>query len=155
MRRPLILIALPLAALAAGGCSTRSIQNNQGYIADEELVTSVQPGVDTRESVERALGRPTLTSKWTDSAWYYVSRNTRQIAFARPRASDQRIIIVRFGPDDVVSSVERRGMEQVVAIEPHRDRTPTLGRETGILEDLFGNIGTVGAVPGGPGGGPQ
>jgi hypothetical protein len=44
-------------------------------------------------------------------------------------------------------------MEKEVGIEPHRDKTPTLGRETGILEDLFGNIGQVGSLPGGGGAG--
>lgn len=148
------LLLLPLAALAFSGCAaTRTIQNNQGYIADEELVASVQPGVDNRESVQRALGRPTMASQWGDPNWYYISRTTRQVAFARPRPKDQRIIIVRFAPDGTVASVERRGMEKVAGIEPHRDKTPTLGRETGILEDLFGNIGQVGSLPSGGGAG--
>jgi hypothetical protein len=38
-------------------------------------------------------------------------------------------------------------MEQVARIDPDGDETPTLGRERGFLEDLFGNIGQVG-VPG-------
>jgi hypothetical protein len=61
---------------------------------------------------------------------------------------------VRFGPDGSVTNVERRGMEQIADISPHKDKTPTLGRETGIIEDLFGNIGQVGGLPGG-GGPPQ
>ncbi len=41
-------------------------------------------------------------------------------------------------------------MDQVVYLTPDGDETPTLGRERGFLEDLFGNIGTVNA-PGAPG----
>ncbi|MGL6043833.1 MAG: outer membrane protein assembly factor BamE [Sandaracinobacteroides sp.] len=145
---------MPVVLLALAGCASRQIQNNQGYIADEELANSVQPGVDTKESVEKALGRPTLASKWDSNVWYYVSRNTRQLAFARPVPSTQRIMIVTFGADGSVAKVERRGLEMVADITPDSDKTPTLGREATLLEDLFGNIGTVGAAPGGGGGGP-
>jgi len=147
------LILIPLLLAGAAGCTR--IQNNQGYMADEELIASVQPGVDNKQSVERALGRPTMSGQFNDDVWYYISRNTKQLAFARPVPKDQRILIVRFGPDGNVSGVERRGLELVADIAPHGDKTPTLGRETGIIEDLFGNIGQVGSVPGGAGGPPQ
>jgi outer membrane protein assembly factor BamE (lipoprotein component of BamABCDE complex) len=148
---------LPLLALAAllvvsSGCTR--IRDTQGYMADQELLASVQPGVDNKDSVNRALGRPTFLGQWNDNAWYYVSRNTRQFAFLKSAPSEQNILIVRFRPDGTVDSVERRGLEQVADIAPDGDKTPTLGRETGILEDLFGNIGTVGAAPG-AGGPPQ
>lgn len=146
--RRLLFLLLATAAIGTAGCANRQIQNNQGYIADEELANSVQPGVDNKESVEKALGRPTLASKWDDNVWYYISRNTRQLAFARPVPSTQRILIVRFSPDGSVAAVERRGLEQVADISPNSDKTPTLGRESTLLEDLFGNIGTVGAAPG-------
>ena len=46
-------------------------------------------------------------------------------------------------------------MEAIVRIDPENDKTPTLGRERSFLQDLFGNIGQVGAagVGGGAGGG--
>ncbi|MFN7399794.1 MAG: outer membrane protein assembly factor BamE [Sandaracinobacter sp.] len=152
-RRLMILLLAPVI-IGTAGCAERQIQNNQGYIADEELASSVQPGVDNKESVEKALGRPTLASKWDDNVWYYISRNTRQLAFARPVPASQRILIVRFAPDGSVAAVDRRGLEQVADLTPTADPTPTLGREASLLEDLFGNIGTVGAAPG-AGGPPQ
>jgi outer membrane protein assembly factor BamE (lipoprotein component of BamABCDE complex) len=152
-RRLLILLLAP-AIIGTAACAERQIQNNQGYIADEELASSVQLGVDNKESVEKALGRPTLASKWDDNVWYYISRNTRQLAFARPVPASQRILIVRFAPDGSVAAVDRRGLEQVADLTPNSDKTPTLGREASLLEDLFGNIGTVGAAPG-AGGPPQ
>ena len=63
---------------------------------------------------------------------------------------------VRFDANDNVIAVDRTGMEKVARIDPDSDTTPTLGRERSFLEDLFGNVGAVGApgtgaVPGGPG----
>ena len=151
------LILLPMLLAAVSGCNTsKQMINNQGYIADEELASSVQPGVDNKQSVEKALGRPTMSGQWSDDTWYYLSRNTKQLAFARPTPQSQRVLIVHFDKAGNVSNVERRGMEQVATISPNKDKTPTLGREASMLEDLFGNIGTVGApgTGGGPGEGP-
>jgi outer membrane protein assembly factor BamE (lipoprotein component of BamABCDE complex) len=149
-------LVVPALMLAAAGCST--IPNNQGYIVDTDLIESVQPGVDTKGSIAKSLGRPTEVSMWDDNVWYYISRNTGQRAFFRPVPTGQNILIVTFGEDDVVKSVERRGLENVVSVDPSNKRTPTLGKEQSLIEDIFGNIGQVGGVgagPGGAGGPPQ
>ena len=49
--------------------------------------------------------------------------------------------------------MQRTGPETVVYLSPEDDKTPTLGRERTFLQDLFGNIGQVGAA--GMGGGGQ
>lgn len=147
--------AVAVAALLAGaasGCS--SIRDHRGYLVDAGLVDSIQPGVDNQLSVERTLGRPTFTSQFGEQSWYYVSMNTKQAAFTRPRTSDQMIMRVKFDKAGNVAAVERSGMEKVARLDPDGDKTPTLGRERSFFEDLFGNIGTVGA-PGTGGGGGQ
>ncbi|MCS6985984.1 MAG: outer membrane protein assembly factor BamE [Sphingomonadaceae bacterium] len=145
--------ALATIALVAGACAT--IPNNMGYIVDPELVKSVQPGVDTKSSVAKTLGRPTQTGLWDENTWYYVSRLTGQRAFLNPKPKAQNVLVVTFGPDGVVTSVEARALEQVVDISPSRRRTPTLGRDSTLLEDIFGNIGQVGGLAPTAGGPPQ
>ena len=140
--------------LLAGGCA--SIKDHRGYLVDKTLVDAVQPGVDNRLSVERTLGRPTLISQFGEKDWYYVSVDTRQAAFGRPRSNQQTVLRIRFDPAGNVAGVDRAGMEKVARIDPEGDKTPTLGRERTFLQDLFGNVGAVGApgtgaVPGGPG----
>ena len=144
-----IVIAAVAAAVALPGCSR--IKQNQGYIVDESLVAAIQPGVDNKESVAKTLGRPTFASEFDGRDWYYVSRNTSQLAFAAPKSTSQSIIRVNFDTQGNVSAVDRRGLEQVASINPVNDKTPTLGREKSLLRDLFGNIGAVGAgaAPGG------
>lgn len=130
-----------LAALA--GCS--SIRDHRGYLIDPALVDSVQPGVDNKQSVERTLGRPTFVSQFGPPAWYYVSVDTRQAAFTRPRTKEQLILRVTFDDAGNVRGVDRRGVEKVVRLDPDGHKTPTLGRDRSFIEDLFGNIGAVGA----------
>ena len=143
MRASHSLIVLALATAALPGCSR--IQQNAGYRVDESLVSAIQPGVDNKASVEKTLGRPTFTSEFEGRDWYYVSRNTGQIAFAPPKAKEQSIIRITFDAKGNVSAVNRRGLEQTAHVSPVDDKTPTLGRHTSIFEDIFGNIGTVGA----------
>ncbi len=78
-----LLPAVLLATVAACG-ATKQLVNTQGYIADEELTAAIEPGVDNKESVVRTLGQPTIAAQWDDNIWYYLPRNTKQIAFARP-----------------------------------------------------------------------
>lgn len=141
-------------ALISGGCA--SIKDHRGYLIDPALTSSVQPGIDNRTSVERALGQPTFKSEFGKQIWYYVSIDTRQRPFKRPQAKEQNVLMVSFDEKGNVSSVEQRGMEKVVSLNPDGHKTPTLGRTRSFFEDLFGNIGSVGAVPGGQlPGGPQ
>ncbi len=146
--------ALCALALMAGGCA--SIKDHRGYLIDPALTGSVQPGIDNRTSVERALGQPTFKSEFGKSIWYYVSIDTKQRPFKRPQAKTQNVLMVSFDEKGNVANVERRGMEKVVALNPDGHKTPTLGRTRSFFEDLFGNIGSVGALPGGQGqgGGP-
>ena len=145
MRIPILAVCLA-ALVVTGGCSR--IRQNQGYLIDETLLTSIQPGVDNRESVAKTLGRPSFAAQFDDKSWYYVSRNTGQYAFARPKVLSQTVLIVSFDASGAVSKVERRGMEQIATIVPEKDKTPTLGRDSSLLDELFGNIGTVGAGSG-------
>ena len=139
--------------LVMAGCS--SIVGHKGYLADEVILQSVQPGVDNRESVQRALGQPSFQSQFGEPVWYYVSSTTGQKPFTTPKITGHTVLAVRFDEAGNVISADRSGMEQVARINPENDETPTLGRERSFLEDLFGNIGQVGAagVGGGAGGG--
>lgn len=168
MRSTRALISLAAIAIALSGCT--QLRTHQGYIIDQTLLDSVSVGIDNKASVERTLGRPTFSSQFgvadgrpsivtpeqaTD--WYYLSRQTRQLAFATPRATDQLLLRVRFDAIGNVVALDRTGVETVVRISPEGDKTPTLGREKSFFEELFGNIGSVGApgaggAAGGPGG---
>jgi outer membrane protein assembly factor BamE (lipoprotein component of BamABCDE complex) len=149
MRSTLGLIVA--ATMLLGGCA--SIKDHRGYLIDPALVDSVQAGIDNKTSVERTLGRPTFIAQFGEPTWYYVSVDTKQAAFARPRTYQQMVMRVRFDPQGNVLAVDKAGMDRVVQIDPDGDKTPTLGRERSFLEDLFGNIGTVGAPTGQGGGG--
>ncbi len=147
MMRSFVLLLASTAALA--GCST--VRSHQGYLTDPQLVATVQPGIDNRESVERTLGRPTFMGQFDNNDWYYVGRELRQVAFGNPSPKEGTMLHVRFDTKGDVVSADNLGLTRVVKVSPVGDKTPTLGRDRNFFEDLFGNIGQVGSV--GQGGG--
>ena len=150
MRPPFLIVALA-AGIALSGCT--SLRSHQGYIVDADLVNAIQPGVDTRESVLATLGHPTFAAQFNQGDWYYISRDSRNYAFNNPKPHEQLTMQISFDRNGNVSAVRRSGMEQIASVTPMKKTTPTLGRRRGFFQDLFGNIGTVGAIPGGGGGG--
>ncbi len=146
---------LKIAAFAAltpmllAGCT--SIKDRRGYVMDQALTTAITPGLDNRQSVEGTLGQPSFASQFGDPVYYYVSSTTEQRVFGQPQIEGHEVLKVAFDSAGNVSSVTTAGMDDVRDINPDGDKTPTLGRDRGFLEDLFGNIGAVGA--GGMGGG--
>lgn len=142
---PSVSFALLLGAgLIASGCAR--VPGHQGFIADAVLIDSVKPGVDNRQSVEKTLGRPSLVGQFGSGEWYYVARDTKQLAFALPKPTAQTVLRVRFDDAGNVIAVDKAGVERIARISPNGDKTPTLGRNRGFFEDLFGNIGQVGAI---------
>ena len=139
---PRAVLAAAAAAALLGGCA--SIRDHQGYVLDETLVGQVQPGVDNRDSVTGTLGRPTFVGQFDQRDWYYVSRDTRQLAFNSPHPQSNTVLHIRFDEAGNVERVDRTGMELVVNIDPSNERTPTLGRDRNLFQELFGNIGAVG-----------
>jgi outer membrane protein assembly factor BamE (lipoprotein component of BamABCDE complex) len=140
-----------LAGIAASACTP--LRGHQGYLVDIDLANSIQPGVDNRATVQQVLGVPTVAGQFNQGDWYYVARDTRNMSYNTPKAVAQTTLRVRFDAAGTVTAIDRLGLEQVASVDPYGKKTPTLGRERGFFEDLFGNIGTVGAT-GAPAGGP-
>ena len=151
MRFPLMLAAA--MAVAASACAP--LRSHQGYVVDADLLNSVQPGVDNRQSVLATLGQPSFASQFNTGDWYYISRDSRNYAFNTPKPREQLTVQISFDQAGNVTTIRKSGVEQVASISPAARTTPTLGRKRGFFDDLFGNIGTVGAggtggAPGGP-----
>jgi len=142
-------VTMVVGAAVLTGCAL-STREHRGYVMDEQLTTAVQVGTDNKASVERSLGKPSLTGTFNENDWYYISRDTRSYAFRNPRVMDQTVLHVRFDQAGNVVAVNQTDEKLIAAVKPSGDRTATLGREKSFFEELFGNIGTI-RQPGLPG----
>jgi outer membrane protein assembly factor BamE (lipoprotein component of BamABCDE complex) len=144
-----VLMKLSVAVFGAAllaGCASIGVKAHKGAVVDPQLAGAIQPGVDNKASVEKTLGRPSFTGQFTPNDWYYVSRDTNQFAFRNPRVQQQTVYRVRFDQAGNVIGVDKSGKEMIAAVEPANRKTPTLGRRRSFFDELFGNIGTVGAT---------
>lgn len=141
MSRGLLGTSAALLLLAAGSACA-PVKEYHGYVTDnpdEQLAVTI--GVDTKATVMQRLGSPSTTSVLDQTSWYYVSSTQERFAFYHPDTVDRRVTVVRFDANDVVSAVDRFGIERGRIIAYNSNETPTRGRELGILEQIFGNIG--------------
>ena len=131
------------AALALAGATTACspVRDIHGFTAAAEEQLTVEPGVDTKETVARRLGTPSTDSMLDQLTWYYITSTQERFAFYAPRVVDRQVMAVRFRADGVVDSVDRFGEEKGKIVQYSEDRTPTRGRELGIIEQIFGNVG--------------
>jgi outer membrane protein assembly factor BamE (lipoprotein component of BamABCDE complex) len=142
MHRAAFGLSALLAFAAAAACAPT--KDTHGWVADKASETPIQPGVDTRATVLARMGTPSTTSLFdaqTQQSWYYISSVQERLAYFDPKTTQREVIVVKFGADDVVSTVDKYGLEKGRAIDYSDDKTPTRGRELGIIEQLFGNIG--------------
>jgi outer membrane protein assembly factor BamE (lipoprotein component of BamABCDE complex) len=148
-RGGLIPLALLTTAIALAGCTR--VRDHKGYVVDRTLVDSIAAGIDNRDSVSKTLGRPSLASEWDGGAtWYYISRDTRQLAFATPTAVEQMMLTVRFAPNGEVASVQKSGLETIRNVRLYGEKTPVRGSDRGFFAELFGNINAGGGSQQGP-----
>ncbi|MBO9671240.1 MAG: outer membrane protein assembly factor BamE [Sphingobium sp.] len=149
--RPVLVAGAALVLLFMGGCSR--IREHQGFILQPLIVQSILPGVDNKKSVEGSMGRPTFASQFGPERWYYVSRTTRQYAFGNPKPDSQVVFMVDFDKAGNVANIsDDITLNNVANLSPVGNKTPTLGRERSLFDEIFGNIGTVGTgLPGGGG----
>lgn len=119
------------------------IRQYHGYLADEAQPSEIEPGEDTRSTVLARLGSPSTKSIFDDNTWFYVSSTYRNFAFFNPRIERREIVAIQFGQDDVVNEVVQYDADDGEIIQYAARETATRGRQLGLLEQLFGNAGTI------------
>ncbi len=125
--------------VVAGACSP--IFKNHGYIPPPEDLAKIQVGVDTRDSVEEAIGAPTASGVVRDSGYYYVASRVRHYGPKRPEVVSRELVAISFDQRGVVRNIERFGLEDGYVITLDRRVTDSNVEDKGFLRQLLGNIG--------------
>jgi len=147
--------ATALSACALAACAP--VENQRGYVPDQEAVASVQVGMDTKDSVTKKLGDPSTSATFGNDVWYYISAHVEQNAFFAPRALDRNVLAVEFAKDGKVTDVHKYTLADGRVVDFVTRETPTLGREMTLIQQIFnavpGQIGQSAPNTPTPGGG--
>lgn len=151
--RRIALAGIAAAALAGAGCT--ATRDFHGYVPDQAFPEDVKPDVDTRSTVLARLGTPSTTSMFDptgqvalsppgkEKLWVYMSSTRELLAFYYPKVVQRSIIAIQFDEEDVVSDVLIYDVDDGRVVDYSSRVTPTRGRELGILEQLFGTLGSL------------
>ena len=140
--------------LVAGLAACAPIRDVRGYIPDDEKVSAVKIGADTRDTVQAKLGTPSSTATFGDPTWYYISTEQERYAFFHPDITKREILAVEFSEDGKVTDVRKYGIEDGQVIAMVDRETPSRGKEMTLLQQLFGNMGGLPAGAPGASNGP-
>jgi len=126
-------------ATALAACEPRI--STHGYVPDPEAVARVEPGVHNQLEVVQFLGTPSTASLFGEPTWLYITERREEFAFFKPEIISQDVVAIAFDNRGVVVEVASFSMEDGLVVDPVSRTTPTYGKELGLLEQLFGNIG--------------
>jgi outer membrane protein assembly factor BamE (lipoprotein component of BamABCDE complex) len=136
--------ALVLAvALGLAGCA--QIYRNHGYVPSDDELALLRVGVDTRESVAEAVGRPSAQGLLNDEAWYFVQSRWQHSGLRPPEELEREVVAISFDQAGRVSNIERFDLTdgQVVVLSRRVTEPNVKGRSA--LAQITGNIGRLNA----------
>jgi outer membrane protein assembly factor BamE (lipoprotein component of BamABCDE complex) len=149
-RASTLALAAVLAAFTVASCGPPN--DLRGNNPDKKLLAAIKPGVTDKASVTKLLGSPSSVATFDANTWYYISQETQNVAFFKPRLKDEKVVSISFDRKGIVDKVAYLGLTDHQDVQPDPDHTPAPGREFTLLEQLIGNFGRFSAPDSGAGG---
>jgi outer membrane protein assembly factor BamE (lipoprotein component of BamABCDE complex) len=136
-------LALGLAGAAVVGCTP--LYRTHGFVPSQSELMSLQPGVDTRDSVTEALGQPTTGAVLDGGGVFYVQSRFRTLGPFEPQVVDRQVVAMAFDAEGILRNIERYGLGDGRAVPLERRVTDDGLRDTTFLRQLMGNLGNFDA----------
>lgn len=135
---PGLLLAL---CLVVAGCS--EIIRKHGYVPPQEDLDALLVGVDTRDTVELAVGKPTTSGVLRESGWFYIGSKVRHFGARKPQEIEREVVAVRFDGGGTVTNIERFGLERGQVVVLSRRVTETTVRDVTFIRQIIRNFGRI------------
>ena len=137
-------IAALLALSAVVSCSP--VFTYHGFVPTEDDLSEIEVGLDTRSTVASIIGKPGASGILEESGWYYVRSEFEHAPIRGPQEIDRQVVAISFDDENIVSNVERFGLErgQVVVLE--RRVTDSNIEGVSFLGQLFGSTASASSI---------
>ena len=133
------ILCVTLSTLAS--CTT--IYRNHGYAPSDELLANIVIGIDTRASVEDALGTPTAGGLPEGNSIYFISSKWSHYGLKPPKPISRQIVAIKFDESDMLSNVSRYELSDSKLIVLSRRITAGGSSEISFIKQIMGNFGRV------------
>ncbi|NCO21116.1 MAG: outer membrane protein assembly factor BamE [Rhodobacterales bacterium] len=137
-------LGLALCLVGAMAACT-AVYRNHGYVPADDELSALAVGVDTRETVAAAVGRPTSVGVLDGGGWYYVQSRFRTFAYRAPEEIERQVLAISFDEAGLVENIERFGLQDGRVVTLSRRVTDSNIKGVGFLRQLFGNFGNLDA----------
>ncbi len=127
--RSAALIAVLVMVLAA----CQPTMRYHGFAPSDADLEQIVVGRDTRETVAGKIGRPGIGGVMDGSGWFYVQSDWRHTHLRPAVEVDRQVVAISFNERDVVTNVERFGLEDGQVV-PLSRRTTT--EQPGVRDAL-------------------
>jgi len=136
-----VFAVIGLGCLVLAGCTP--LYRDHGFAPTDAELAVLTVGKDNRETVAKAVGRPSALGLLNDTRWYFVQSRYRQRGPLAPQEIERQVVVISFAESGTVSNIERFGLEdgQVVALS--RRVTDSNIEGVSFLGQLLGNFGRV------------
>ncbi|WP_299815261.1 outer membrane protein assembly factor BamE [uncultured Jannaschia sp.] len=134
---------LLVAVLCFGLAACAATYRNHGYVPEPEALAALDIGVDSRETVEAAVGRPATSGVERSDAWYYVQSRVRHYGAFPRRTIDRQLVALSFAPNGTLANIERFGLERGRVVPLSRRVTASSIRDFGLIQQIFRNFGRI------------
>lgn len=133
----LAILGLMMAVIAA--CSP--VYRNHGYVPNEDELSQIEVGKDTRETLAPLIGRPSAAALLNDEGWYYVQSRWKHSGARPPKEIDRQVVAITFDDEGFVENVERFGLEGGKVVALSRRVTTSNIKGVSFLRQLLGSLG--------------
>lgn len=141
IRRIWRFVLVAVVGLAISACSP--MVRKHGYLPNQADTNALIVGVDTKASVEDAIGRPQDMGMRDGDSWYYVENTVSTFLFFAPKIAERTVLTLDFDDDGVLLDKTTYGLQDGQVIDLVTRITPTDRRRRSLLNQIFGNIGAV------------
>jgi outer membrane protein assembly factor BamE (lipoprotein component of BamABCDE complex) len=131
--------------LCAAFAACTPVIRNHGYVPAADELALVEVGVDTRETVNEKIGRPSTSGLLNDEGWYYVQSQYRLVGPREPQELDRKVLAVTFNEAGVVENIAVFGLEDGQIVEISRRVTETNIKGISLISQLLGSFGRISA----------
>ena len=137
--RSLRLAMLGLMMLIIAACSP--VYRNHGYVPNEDELSQIEVGKDTRETLAPLIGRPSAAALLNDEGWYYVQSRWKHSGARPPQEIDRQVVAITFDKEGLVENVERFGLEGGKVVALSRRVTTSNIKGISFLRQLLSSLG--------------